>query len=114
VTPRRASEKTADNTDGACVFYLNVNDNIGVKIFNLVLTEPDRRCVHNHIYYNSTTLDCTHKFRDFIGSARAVRRLSDRICLENNLSVVHNPKRKSKGQFKHYGEWLGNDPEFRS
>lgn len=29
-----------------------------------------------------TSLDCTRKFRDFIGSGRAVRRLSDRICLE--------------------------------
>ena len=35
----------------------------------------DRPHPHIHIYYNSTTLDCTRKFRDFIGSARAVRRL---------------------------------------
>jgi len=74
-----------------------------------VATHIDRSHIHNHIYYNSTTLDCTHKFRDFIGSARAVRRLSDRICLENDLSVIQNPKLHSKGQFKHYGEWLGND-----
>jgi hypothetical protein len=71
-----------------------------------VATHIDRKHIHNHIYYNSTSLDCTHKWRDFIGSARAVRRLSDRICLENNLSVVINPKPKSKGQYKHYGEWL--------
>ncbi|WP_242956814.1 hypothetical protein [Faecalibacterium sp. An122] len=29
--------------------------------------------MHNHIYYNSTSMDCFHKFRDLIGSARAVR-----------------------------------------
>lgn len=57
-----------------------------------VATHTDRKHIHNHIYYNSTSLDCSHKFRDFIGSARAVRRLSDRVCLENDLSVITNPK----------------------
>ena len=51
-----------------------------------VATHTDKAHIHNHIYYNSTSLDCTRKFRDFIGSGRAVRRLSDRICLENDLS----------------------------
>ena len=72
-----------------------------------VATHTDRQHIHNHIYYNSTSLDCTHKFRDFIGSARAVRRLSDRVCLENDLSVIVNPKLHSQGQFRHYGAWLG-------
>ena len=74
-----------------------------------VATHIDRQHIHNHIYYNSTTLDCTRKYRDFLGSARAMRRLSDRICIESDLSVVLNPKMKSKGKFKHYGEWLGPD-----
>ena len=72
-----------------------------------VATHTDRQHIHNHIYYNSTSLDCTHKFRDFISSARAVRRLSDRVCLENDLSVIVNPKLHSKGRFLHYGAWLG-------
>ena len=74
-----------------------------------VATHTDRAHIHNHIYYNSTSLDCTHKFRDFIGSARALRRLSDRVCLENDLSVILNPKLHSKGRFLHYGAWLGAD-----
>ena len=72
-----------------------------------VATHTDRQHIHNHIYYNSTSLDHTRKFRDFIGSARAVRRLSDRVCLENGLSVILNPKLHSKGRFLHYGAWLG-------
>ena len=56
-----------------------------------VATHTDKAHIHNHIYYNSTSLDCTRKFRDFIGSGRAVRRLSDRICLENDLSVITDP-----------------------
>lgn len=77
-----------------------------------VVSHVDRPHPHCHIYYNSTSLDCTRKFRDFIGSARAVRRLSDRICLEHGLSVITHPKLHSKGKFKHYGAWLGgNKPQ---
>ena len=74
-----------------------------------VVSHIDRPHPHTHIYYNSTTLDCTHKFRDFKGSARALRRLSDRICIENELSVITDPKIKSQGRYKHYGQWLGAD-----
>ena len=72
-----------------------------------VATHTDRQHIHNPIYYNSTSLDCTRKFRDFWGSARALRRLSDRVCLENALSVIEHPKLHSKGRFLHYGQWLG-------
>ena len=74
-----------------------------------VVSHVDRPHPHVHVYYNSTSLDCTQKFRDFWGSAWALRRLSDRICLENDLSVITNPKLKSKGKFKHYGQWLGEN-----
>ena len=45
-----------------------------------------------------------HKFRDFLGSGRAVARLSDAICTEHRLSVITDPKRG----VNHYGRWLGN------
>ena len=75
-----------------------------------VATHTDRQHIHNHIYYNSTSLDCTRKFRDFFRSAAALRRLSDRVCLEHDLSVIQNPKLHSKGRFLHYGQWLGERP----
>ena len=74
-----------------------------------VVSHIDRPHPHCHIYYNSTSLDCTRKFRDFLGSARALRRLSDRVCIEHGLSTIKNPKLKSKGRFLHYGAWLGGD-----
>ena len=74
-----------------------------------VTTHVDRHHIHNHIYYNSTSLDCTRKFRNFIGSSWAIRRLSDRVCIENGLSYIKNPKLHSEGKYKHYGEWLGNN-----
>ena len=74
-----------------------------------VVSHIDRPHPHVHIYYNSTTLDCTRKFRDFLGSGRAFRRLSDRACIEHGLSYIANPKPKSKGKFQHYGEWRGDN-----
>ena len=66
-------------------------------------------CIHNHIYYNSTAYDRSRKFRNFIGSSFALRRLSDRVCLEHDLSVIANPKLHSKGRYLHYGQWLGEN-----
>ena len=73
-----------------------------------VATHTDRQHIHNHIYYNSTSLDCTRKYRDFFRSGRALRRLSDRVCIEHELSVIHDPKLHSQGRFRHYGQWLGD------
>ena len=73
-----------------------------------VATHTDRQHIHNHIYYNSISLDCTRKYRDFFRSGRALRRLSDRVCIEHELSVIQNPRLPSQGPFRHYGEWLGD------
>jgi hypothetical protein len=70
----------------------------------IVATHIDKAHIHNHIIYNSTSLDCTRKFRDFLGSGKVVRKISDRICLENGLSIIENPKRGKN----HYGKWLGD------
>ncbi len=70
----------------------------------IVATHIDQAHIHTHIIYNSTNIDGTRKFRDFLGSGRAVRKISDRMCLEHGLSIVENPKRGNK----HYGKWLGD------
>ena len=70
----------------------------------IVATHIDKAHIHNHIIYNSTSLDCTKKFRDFLGSGKAVREISDRLCLENGLSIIENPKCGKN----HYGKWLGD------
>ena len=54
----------------------------------IVATHTDQKHIHNHIIFNSTTLDCTRKFRDFYFSGIALRRISDLICLEHGLSVI--------------------------
>ncbi len=54
----------------------------------IVATHTDQAHIHNHIIFNSTTLDCTRKFRDFYFSGIALRRISDLICMEHGLSVI--------------------------
>ena len=54
----------------------------------LVATHIDKAHIHNHIIFNSTTLDCTRKFRDFHLSGLAVQKVSDIVCLEHGLSII--------------------------
>lgn len=74
-----------------------------------VCTHTDKGHIHNHIYYNATACDCSRKYHNFIGSTFALRRLSDRVCIEHDLSYIQNPAQHSKGKFLHYGQWLGTD-----
>jgi len=73
------------------------------KFAYIVCTHTDTSHVHNHIVWNSTALDCTKKFRNFIGSYFALRRLNDIICAEHGLSVIKDPA-PSEGNT--YGKWL--------
>ena len=72
----------------------------------IVCTHVDKAHIHNHIIWNSTSLDHDRKFRDFLGSGKAVRRLNDTICIQNGYSIVANPKRRGKS----YNKWLGSKP----
>lgn len=67
----------------------------------IVATHTDRHHIHCHIEFNSTTLDCTHKFNNYKDTYRTIRKISDRLCTEHGLSVISEPK--EKGQ--HYAEW---------
>lgn len=58
----------------------------------IVCTHTDKQHIHNNIYWNSTSLDCTRKFLHFWGSTMAVQKLSDLICVQHRLSVIENPK----------------------
>lgn len=73
----------------------------------VVCTHIDKEHLHNHVIFNSTTLDCTRKFNNFWGSTKALRRLSDLVCIEHGLSVIKNPKPRDKNE--HYGTWLGDN-----
>ncbi len=67
----------------------------------IVATHVDKAHVHNHIVFNSTTLDCTHKFNNYKGTSDVIRDISDRLCLEHGYSIVEEPAQKGK----QYAEW---------
>lgn len=73
----------------------------------IVCTHIDKQHIHNHIIINSTALDCARKFRNFWGSTWAIRRMNDKLCLENGLSIVVGPKPSRR----HYGTWLGDEKQ---
>ena len=68
----------------------------------LVATHIDKAHIHNHIIYNSTSLDCLHKFRDFRRSGLAVQHLSDMICLEHGKSVIQPKPYKDRTKRSDY------------
>ena len=53
-----------------------------------VSTHTDKAHIHNHIIFNSTTLDCDRKFKNFFFSGLALQRLSDIICFEHGYSII--------------------------
>lgn len=67
----------------------------------IVATHTDKAHIHNHVIFNSTTLDCDRKFSEPHQSGRDVARISDRLCREHGLSVVEHPRQKGMA----YKEW---------
>lgn len=71
--------------------------------FEVVIgTHLDTQHLHNHIVINSVSCVDGKKYHSSPESYyNRIRLTSDRLCRENNLSVIDNPK----GKGKHYGEW---------
>ncbi len=76
------------------------------KFAFVVATHIDKAHIHNHIYFNSVSLDCTHKHRDRKRSAKDVARLSDLVCIEHQLSTITNPQHRNTS----YTKWEGYTP----
>lgn len=70
----------------------------------VVATHTDKSHVHNHLEWSAVTLDGMGKFRNFLGSGRAVAWLSDQICMEHKLSVIERPQHTGVS----YNKWLGD------
>ena len=66
----------------------------------LIATHLNRQHLHNHFVINSVSFADGKKYYDNTENYNLMKKISDRLCEENNLSVIRNPK--SKG--KHYAE----------
>lgn len=68
----------------------------------VISTHVDKKQIHNHIIFNSVSFYDYKKIRtEPYKTSANLRKISDRLCEENNLYVVKNPKSKGK---THY-EW---------
>ncbi len=74
----------------------------GDKYQVLVATHLDKQNhLHNHFVLNNVSFINGIRYHRTEKDYYDMRICSDRLCKEYNLSIIENPKRKSK----HYGEW---------
>ena len=66
----------------------------------LIATHLNRQHLHNHFVINSVSFVDGKKYYDNTENYNLMKKISDKLCEENNLSVIRNPKRKGK----HYAE----------
>lgn len=71
--------------------------------FQVVIgTHLDKSHLHNHIVVNSVSFMDGGKYHSSPSSYyKKIRQISDRLCRENELSVIEKPQ----GKGKHYAEW---------
>ena len=67
----------------------------------VVATHTDRQHIHNHIIFCAFNLEADGKFRDVYFIYQEIARISDRICDEFGLSVIH----QKQGWRDPYNEW---------
>lgn len=76
---------------------------LGGEFQYVLATHVDQAHIHNHIVFCATSWLTYQKFRSKpYRTAAHIREISDRLCAEQNLSVIQNPS-----PLKHsYTEWL--------
>lgn len=60
----------------------------------LVATHSDKDHIHSHIIINSVNMLTGKKWLGNQATLKAMRKESDRLCIENNLSIVKEPGKK--------------------
>lgn len=78
------------------------NEILGGMYEYVLSTHRDKGHIHNHIIFNATSFYHYKKFETKpYKTAQKLREVSDKLCVENNLNVIRNPKNKGV----HYSEW---------
>jgi hypothetical protein len=57
----------------------------------IVATHCDKNHIHNHIIFNSVSFTDRKKFHGDAALFHRIRRISDKLCRDNNLSVIEEP-----------------------
>lgn len=76
----------------------------------VVATHLNTDCLHNHYVLNSVSYMDGKKYYDNNESYARLRKISDDLCREYELSVIENPKKRSRKPYDLYmaekkGEW---------
>ncbi len=79
----------------------------------IVATHTDRAHIHNHIVFNSTSINCKRKFKNFYMSAFVLQKISDLLCLENGLSVIRPRPYSEREKRTTYPKYNGFRDEIR-
>jgi len=62
----------------------------------VVATHVDKHHIHTHIEFNSTNLNCDGKYQNPKNSYLILRRINDELCRTYGLSVIENPKKRTR------------------
>ena len=76
----------------------------------VVATHLNTNCIHNHFVLNSVSFMDGKKYYDNNESYARLRKISDELCKEYGLSVIENPKKRTRKPYDLYmaeknGEW---------
>ncbi len=61
----------------------------------VICTHTDRNHIHNHILLNSVNFETGYKFQQSKKDMEKVKDYSDKLCLQNGLSIIENPNKNT-------------------
>ena len=73
----------------------------------IISTHSDKKNIHNHILLCPVNMETNKRFYGNKSGLKNLREASDRLCLENNLSVIQTEKQE-KNKTKGYYEYTQN------
>lgn len=76
----------------------------GGKYEYVIATHIDRGHIHNHIIFNATSCETYRKYHHGTEDIQRIRDLSDKLCYENNLSVIAETSGRKGKNHQEYNE----------
>lgn len=83
----------------------------------VLTTHTDKDHIHNHIVINSVNVENGKKYVSNISERESIRRLSDEICKNHQLSIIqprHTEKNKTYGEWKYQKEQVSWKDKIRN
>ena len=114
-------KKNSDKKDGYLAFHLiqsfspgevdyetahKIGQELAEQVFRVKFqyvcaTHIDKGHIHNHVIANSVSFKDYSKYNSSPNSYYYIRRISDKLCKEHELSVITDPKEHGKSHYEH-------------